>query len=223
LASLRRLFVDTDENREGGKAMGIFSNGADMGQLMETIVMIGTFVAAALAILVIVLKRKDLRALKKTRFDQGSTPAVLAVFALSLLLIAISPLLNHFHVGAIGGLAIRIAGLAMAVLGMSLRFAAGAALKRFFTPTLQQTDHHQLVTTGVYSVLRHPGYAGNILFLSGVAFAMGNLVPVLFVPAAFIAVYLYRINREEKMLIEIFGEAYRDYQKKVKRLIPFIW
>jgi len=203
--------------------MDIFSNGAAIDELMERIVMIGTFVAAALVIIAIIFKRKELKALKKTRFDQGSTPAVLTVFVLSLSVITIAPLLNHFHVGAIGGLAVRIAGLCMTVSGMALRFAATATLKRFYTPTLQQTDQHQLVTTGVYSVLRHPGYAGNILFFSGVAFAMGNLIPILFVPAAFVAAYLYRISKEEKMLIEVFGETYRDYQKKVKRLVPFIY
>jgi len=189
----------------------------------ETIVMAGTLAAAVLVILVIVLKRKDIKALKKTRFDQGSSPAFFSVFLLSILLTTVSPLLNHFRVGAVGGLMIRIAGLAMTISGMALRLAATAALKRFYTPALERIERHRLVTTGVYSVLRHPGYAGNILFFSGVAFAMGNLVPIIFVPAAFIAVYLYRIGREEKMLIEIFGEAYREYQKKAKRLIPFIW
>jgi len=38
-----------------------------------------------------------------------------------------------------------------------------------------------------------------------------------------VVAYAYRIRTEERMLVEIFGERYREYQKHSKRLIPFIF
>ena len=35
--------------------------------------------------------------------------------------------------------------------------------------------------------------------------------------------YFLRINREERMMVETFGDAYRDYMRRTKRIIPLIY
>jgi len=48
------------------------------------------------------------------------------------------------------------------------------------------------------------------------------MIPVIIIPLTFAAAYTYRIRTEEKMLIEIFGNQYKEYQKASRLLIPFI-
>jgi len=82
---------------------------------------------------------------------------------------------------------------------------------------------HRLVQTGIYSLVRHPIYLGNILgFLAiPLIFSSGGGLAIMLlttVPAT-----IYRINLEEEFLLRHFGEEYKEYMKNTKRLIPGIW
>jgi len=78
------------------------------------------------------------------------------------------------------------------------------------------------VTTGPYRLVRHPGYLGFILSVMGIALALGSLAALAceIIAVGFI---LWRIRREEAMLAERFGEEYRQYARKTRRLVPFIY
>jgi protein-S-isoprenylcysteine O-methyltransferase Ste14 len=82
-------------------------------------------------------------------------------------------------------------------------------------------QEHELVTNGPYEYVRHPIYTGMLLAafgsaLTGSAFAIG-----VFVEASIL--FLSRIPREEKIMLELFPNAYPRYQDETKRLIPFVW
>ena len=81
---------------------------------------------------------------------------------------------------------------------------------------------HQVITTGPYAVIRHPMYAGIILWLASMSIALGSLYGL--IPTAFLTnVILVRISFEEQFLHQNL-EGYTEYTKKVKkRLIPWIW
>jgi len=77
----------------------------------------------------------------------------------------------------------------------------------------------ELETTGLHKYVRHPLYAGTFLFIIGLFILMptlANLVSVIVI----IAYTLIAIRFEEKKLVNVFGEAYRDYQRKVPMIIP---
>jgi protein-S-isoprenylcysteine O-methyltransferase Ste14 len=57
----------------------------------------------------------------------------------------------------------------------------------------------------------------------GAGLASGNLFVALVITLAMFGAYAYRIQSEEVMLAATLGQAYRDYQKRTKRLIPFIY
>lgn len=79
-----------------------------------------------------------------------------------------------------------------------------------------------LVTTGLNAFVRHPLYLGTLITVGGFFLYKGTDVSLVFLTA--IVVYLViGIGSEEKKLVKIYGESYLDYQRKVKRLIPFIW
>lgn len=103
-----------------------------------------------------------------------------------------------------------------------LQAAAMWALHGLYTSRLGVQPGHLLVTSGPYRLVRHPGYLGAILCLTGMGLALSSLIAmalsVLFVP-----VLLWRIGREEEMLLTEFGEEYQTYMRKTKRLIPLAY
>ena len=116
-----------------------------------------------------------------------------------------------------------LAGLLIVALGLAIRLIAIRTLAGQFTYTVKIIDNHRLITTGIYSSIRHPSYLGqSLIFLGcGIAFANWASITFLFLPN-FIAA-LYRISVEEKVLIEHFSDRYRDYIAKTKLLIPGIY
>lgn len=115
------------------------------------------------------------------------------------------------------------AGAAIVIIGFIVRAAAILTLNRQFTFSVQIFDSHRLYDSGIYRYIRHPSYLGIILITTGFGLAMnswiclGIQVLINFIPM------IYRINVEEKALIEKFGASYSDYMKKTKRLVPFIY
>jgi protein-S-isoprenylcysteine O-methyltransferase Ste14 len=95
-----------------------------------------------------------------------------------------------------------------------------ADLGRNWSATLQILGQHSLVTTGIYRHIRHPMYTAHLLW----AIAQGLLLSNWLAGWAFlvlsIPLYVVRIPKEEKMMLEHFGEEYREYQSRTGKLIP---
>jgi protein-S-isoprenylcysteine O-methyltransferase Ste14 len=75
----------------------------------------------------------------------------------------------------------------------------------------------------MYNFIRHPGYLGGLLIFLGLSTALSNWLSILLklIPITF--GYVYRIYVEERFLVEQFGQKFIDYQKRTKRLIPYIF
>ena len=83
-------------------------------------------------------------------------------------------------------------------------------------------DGQPLVSTGLYGVVRHPMYSGNVILMIGIALALGSYWALLLVVVGTLLM-IVRIFDEEKMLSEQLG-GYRQYMDKVRyRLVPFAW
>ncbi|MFX0183054.1 MAG: methyltransferase family protein [Candidatus Hodarchaeota archaeon] len=77
----------------------------------------------------------------------------------------------------------------------------------------------KVITTGVYSLIRHPQYLGALLAHLAISILLSALYSFLLTP--FMIAYLYLIAwKEEKELIKEFGKEYEDYKAKVPMLIP---
>ncbi|MFX0174209.1 MAG: methyltransferase family protein [Candidatus Hodarchaeota archaeon] len=77
----------------------------------------------------------------------------------------------------------------------------------------------KVITTGVYSLVRHPQYLGALLAHLAISILLSTLYSLLLTP--FMIVYLYLIAwKEEKELIREFGRDYEDYKANVPMLIP---
>ena len=88
--------------------------------------------------------------------------------------------------------------------------------------TLKVAETHRterIVTTGVYSIVRHPQYFGGLLAHVGVSFLLSAWYSLLVTPLIVVLVYLVS-KKEEEELIREFGKEYKDYAKKVPMFIP---
>ncbi len=76
-----------------------------------------------------------------------------------------------------------------------------------------------LVTGGIYRFTRNPMYTGHLVYLAGVALVLGSWIAL----AVFVAHLVWfdrRVKEDEARLGALFGEAYREYCRRVKRWIP---
>ena len=97
-----------------------------------------------------------------------------------------------------------------------------AIQNRYASTTVQVASGQQVVSTGLYGLVRHPMYTGNVLMLVGLPLALGSYWALaLVVPG--VAVLAARIHDEEILLREEL-EGYREYAEQVRsRLIPHVW
>lgn len=126
-------------------------------------------------------------------------------------------------IGALQWPALQIAGLALMVVGIAVRSTAIAQLGRFHTPNVAIREDHQLLQTGLYRYVRHPSYFGALIAFLGIAFALDNWLSLALIVIVTPCLYLYRIREEDAALLVAFGEPYRDYCRRTKRLIPWVF
>jgi protein-S-isoprenylcysteine O-methyltransferase Ste14 len=80
----------------------------------------------------------------------------------------------------------------------------------------------KLISTGLYGIVRHPMYAGNVILMVGIPLALGSYWGLLFIiPGLF--VLAVRIRDEEELLGQEL-DGYREYTQRVQyRLVPYVW
>ncbi len=115
------------------------------------------------------------------------------------------------------------AGYAVLIPGFVLRWAAILQLKKAFTVDVSINEGQTLKTDGLYKKIRHPSYLGLLLILSGLSVAMANIWSVLAIVLPMFLTVSYRINVEERLLTQEFGDSYKTYKKHSWRLIPGIY
>jgi len=113
-------------------------------------------------------------------------------------------------------------GIAIAIPGFGIRWAAVIQLKKEFTVDVSISKSHELKTDGLYRLVRHPSYFGLLLIMTGEAISMVSIISFASIVLPVTMAIIYRISLEEKMLKDYFGEAYSDYCRRTKRIIPFL-
>ena len=112
------------------------------------------------------------------------------------------------------------AGAALAVVGVAVRVAAAATLGGHYTLSLGTQPGQAVCDAGLYRWVRHPGYAGTVVALCGLALALGSWAGVLAIGLLVPALAL-RIRSEERMLERSLGEPYARYRRATRwRFIP---
>jgi protein-S-isoprenylcysteine O-methyltransferase Ste14 len=116
--------------------------------------------------------------------------------------------------------ALASAGVLAVLAGVVLAAWAKLRLGRWFSGTFGVKEGHVLVTDGPYALVRHPIYTGIVTTILGAALLWNSLLTL--VLAALMAVPLFfHTVYEEALFEQHFGDAYRAYQRRVPRLVPF--
>lgn len=114
-------------------------------------------------------------------------------------------------------------GLIVMLAAMALRLHCYRVLGRHFTPDVRVYDDHQIVETGAYRFVRHPGYSASLLMLVGLGLAAGTWLGLAVLVGVGLYVFHRRIRFEERVLLERLGEPYATFCATRKRLIPGLY
>jgi protein-S-isoprenylcysteine O-methyltransferase Ste14 len=110
-------------------------------------------------------------------------------------------------------------GFLLGLAGLGIWIWAQIALGREWSPQLQLREKHRLVTAGPYARMRHPPYSRMIVWGSGLVLLTANGIFAAF--AVFMCgMFVARMPKEEQMMIDEFGEEYREYRKRTGKGFP---
>jgi protein-S-isoprenylcysteine O-methyltransferase Ste14 len=147
--------------------------------------------------------------------------AVVLLQVLSLAVFVAAPWDDRRGVVALPGV-VRALGLALFCAGHAMMTWSQAVLGRQFSTEVTIQPGHRLVTAGPYRRLRHPRYLGIAAFMLGTALLFRSGLG-LALAAAVVAVLLWRIPDEERLMQREFGAEWDAYAARTWRLLPYVF
>lgn len=144
----------------------------------------------------------------------------LGLFFMPLLWI-FSPWLNSYAMHLADGF--RLLGALLAALSLGLFWWVHKTLGENWSPVLEIRKGHQLIKNGPYRSIRHPMYTQIWIWTLAQALLLSNWVAGLVGIFCWAILYFIRVPREEKMMLEEFGDAYRTYMQQTGRILPRWW
>jgi len=115
---------------------------------------------------------------------------------------------------------LRWAGVVIALLGFALLQWSQVTLSNSWSDTPRMMKEQILITSGPYHSIRHPIYTAFILILSSTLFISSNWLIGVCWAGMTILETASRIRFEESLMVEYFGDQYREYMKQTGRLFP---
>ena len=115
---------------------------------------------------------------------------------------------------------VRWVGVGIALLGFALLQWAQDTLGKNWSDTPRMIKEQSLITSGPYQLIRHPIYTAFLLILGSTLWISANwLIGLAWIGMTVLEVGS-RMDFEEKLLLEFFGDPYREYMKRTGRLLP---
>jgi protein-S-isoprenylcysteine O-methyltransferase Ste14 len=157
----------------------------------------------------------------RTTRREGYVPLYLMGLWYAAILFAV---LDYLHFPKLGGVQFTLyRGPVWINYSFLVFFITGAVMRFLVVRTLRsQDDPSTLPRAGLFAVVRYPLYTAFLLQLLGVVlfFASGG---GLLITVAALAVVWWDIARQERERTELYGEAYAEYTRQTRKLIPYIW
>jgi len=124
-----------------------------------------------------------------------------------------------FKIGTLEGpwtLIFRIIGGVLIVIGVAIWYIG--ALRSDMDESITE---NKLQTKGIYSCVRNPMYSGWWIALSGIILMWHNAWMLILPLLDWVIITIVLINTEEKWLLDLYGQKYAEYKKRVNRCIPW--
>ena len=106
--------------------------------------------------------------------------------------------------------------------GLAFSWWARIHLGWLWSSTITRKEGHRIVDTGPYGLVRHPIYTGLIAALLVTAAVDATITALIGAASVILGLFLKARSEERFLMIELGGEAYRAYCRRVPMLIPFI-
>jgi protein-S-isoprenylcysteine O-methyltransferase Ste14 len=114
-------------------------------------------------------------------------------------------------------------GLCFVVASLVMFRLTHRALGRNWSVSLDVRVDHQLITDGIYQHVRHPMYSAFWLWSLAQALLLPNWVAGFSGLVGFGVLFFGRVSREERMMLDTFGDQYRAYMARTYRILPKIY
>lgn len=114
---------------------------------------------------------------------------------------------------------IRVIGAVLSVSETIIFIAAVYTMRDSWRAGVSKTDKTELVTNGIYQIIRNPAFLGFDLLYTGILLMFFNRILCILTVFALIMYHLQIVNVEEEFLLATFGNEYLQYKKKVCRYI----
>jgi protein-S-isoprenylcysteine O-methyltransferase Ste14 len=181
-----------------------------------SVVAIATLVLAVITI----FSRVNLSA--GEREDRDNRWVIAALVIIGLLEAYLPAYTDRKEFWTLDGDSLRWLGVLLFIVGGVLRIWPVFVLGHRFSGLVAIQPGHTLVTTGLYSIIRHPSYLGLLVNALGWAFAFRSAVGVLLTVLTIVPL-VARIRSEETLLHTQFGAEYDAYRARTSRLIPGLY
>ena len=189
--------------------------------------MISTIVLVISFLLIIMIISVVGRAIIKKQQIIGQPPIPVVFFLLAKTLVLVNLtflLLKGFKINVSGLFIpsefIYVMALSFLIIGSVILFLSTIKLNKDLVFGLSSSETHSLQTNGIYSISRHPFYLGFIFILFSSCLFNPHYLNILAFIGAWI-IHHFIMIKEEQFLNYQYGEAYRQYTKKVNRYITF--
>jgi protein-S-isoprenylcysteine O-methyltransferase Ste14 len=154
--------------------------------------------------------------------DRGNRWVLLAFTVLGLLAAYLPAYTDRRGWWTLDGEPVRWLGVLLFTAGGALRLWPVFVLGRRFSGLVAIQPGHELVTRGVYGVIRHPSYLGLLVNALGWALAFRSGVGIVLTALTVVPI-LARMRAEEALLRAHFGDRYAAYCRRSSRLIPGLY
>lgn len=111
-------------------------------------------------------------------------------------------------------------GILLAAGALFIFWRAHVDLGVNWSPSLEIREQHELITRGIYGVIRHPMYASQWLLTLATPLLLQNWIAGFLNLLVFIPFYLLRVKAEEQMMLDSFGTQYQEYMKTTGGVLP---
>jgi protein-S-isoprenylcysteine O-methyltransferase Ste14 len=183
-------------------------------------------VFAALFIIYILIRvpfDKEYKQIEKIKTLNSLTEKVLLILmSIGLLFIPLiwlfTPFLNDFKIEF--PVWLRIVGTVISIVSLFYFRWIHVTLGANWSPTLEIRKGHQLIITGHFKRIRHPMYLQIWLWTISQVLIVSNLFAGFSGIIAWSILYFIRVPKEEKMMIDYFGDEYAEYMKQTGRIFP---
>ena len=111
-------------------------------------------------------------------------------------------------------------GVLLTAGALYIFWRAHADLGVNWSPSLEIREKHELITGGLYGIIRHPMYASQWLLVIAQPLLLHNWIAGFLNLLLFVPFYLLRVKAEEQMMLDSFGAQYREYMKNTGGVLP---